>query len=71
LPLAVAGGRTIRRAVPGKQRAGGDDSHPSPAATVELLQQHGAKLYLDQVIAKKLEFPGVASTDVRASRESG
>jgi hypothetical protein len=34
----------------------------------ELFQQHGAKLYLDQVIAKKLELQGGAgSTDSRAT----
>jgi class 3 adenylate cyclase len=36
----------------------------------ELFQQHGAKLYLDQVIAKKLELQGGAgSTDSRATIE--
>ena len=31
-------------------------------AALELFQQHGAKLYLDQVIAKKLELQGAGST---------
>ena len=36
-------------------------------AASKLFEQYGAKLYLDQVIAKKLELQGVASTDSRAT----
>jgi class 3 adenylate cyclase len=38
-------------------------------AALDLFQQHGAKLYLDQVIAKKLELQG-APTDVTTSIEA-
>ena len=33
----------------------------------EIFQSCGAKLYLDQVIAKKLELQGVSSTDTQTS----
>ena len=36
----------------------------------ELFQQHGAKLYLDQVIAKKVQLQGIASGDIRTSIDS-
>ena len=33
-------------------------------AAMKLFEQYGAKLYLDQVIAKKLELPGASPADV-------